>query len=86
MSNLEDVFLNINREFAPDLFGDLRSFSDSKNSSSENSGDNLKIVKNKDSDFKPRPIGDSLGTENSKDNENREAGARAMLLKDGDSS
>lgn len=86
MSNLEDVFLNINREFAPDLFGDLRSFSDSKNSSSENSGDNLKIVKNKDSDFKPRPIGDSLGTENSKDNENREASARAMLLKDGDSS
>ena len=23
MSNLEDVFLKINQEFAPDLFGDL---------------------------------------------------------------
>lgn len=33
MSNLEDVFLKINQEFAPDLFGDLRNFSDSKNSS-----------------------------------------------------
>ena len=33
MSNLEDVFLKINQEFAPDLFGDLRKFSDSKNSS-----------------------------------------------------
>ena len=33
MSNLEDVFLKINQEFAPDLFGDLRAFSDSKNSS-----------------------------------------------------
>lgn len=36
MSNLEDVFLKINQEFAPDLFGDLRSFSDSKNSSNMN--------------------------------------------------
>ena len=26
MSNLEDVFLKINQEFAPDLFGDLKSF------------------------------------------------------------
>ena len=35
MSNLEDVFLKINQEFAPDLFGDLkgRGFDDSKNSS-----------------------------------------------------
>ena len=27
MSNLEDVFLKINQEFAPDLFGDLKNFS-----------------------------------------------------------
>ena len=33
MSNLEDVFLKINQEFAPDLFEGLRNFSDSKNSS-----------------------------------------------------
>lgn len=26
MSNLEDVFLKINQEFAPDLFGDLKNF------------------------------------------------------------
>lgn len=44
MSNLEDVFLNINREYAPDLFGDLRTFSDSRNSSSDSSGDNLKVT------------------------------------------
>ena len=33
MTNLEDVFLKINQEFAPDLFGDLkgRGFEDSKN-------------------------------------------------------
>ena len=30
MSNLEDVFLSINKEFAPDLFGDLKNFEDSK--------------------------------------------------------
>ena len=34
MSNLEDVFLKINQEFAPDLFGDLKSI--------ENSIDNKK--------------------------------------------
>jgi len=28
MSNLEDVFLKINQEFAPELFGDLRGFGD----------------------------------------------------------
>lgn len=33
MSNLEDVFLKINQEFAPDMFGDLQNFSYSKNSS-----------------------------------------------------
>ena len=33
MSNLEDVFLKINQEYAPDLFGDLKKFDDSKNSS-----------------------------------------------------
>ncbi len=34
MSNLEDVFLKINQEFAPDLFGDLKanSYDDSRNS------------------------------------------------------
>ncbi len=32
MSNLEDVFLKINQEFAPDLFGDLKAnnYDDSK--------------------------------------------------------
>jgi hypothetical protein len=38
MSNLEDVFLKINQEFAPDLFGDLRGFDDSKNSSNGSIG------------------------------------------------
>ncbi len=35
MSNLEDVFLKINQEFAPDLFGDLkgRGFEDSRDQS-----------------------------------------------------
>ena len=32
MSNLEDVFLKINQEFAPDLFGDLKGFADSRSS------------------------------------------------------
>jgi len=32
MSNLEDVFLKINQEFAPELFGDLKSFDNSKSS------------------------------------------------------
>ena len=31
MSNLEDVFLKINQEFAPDLFGDLKGFGARKN-------------------------------------------------------
>ena len=38
MSNLEDVFLKINQEYAPDLFGDLQklcSDSDSKSDSFE---------------------------------------------------
>jgi len=30
MSNLEDVFLKINQEFAPDLFGDLKGFGERK--------------------------------------------------------
>ena len=33
MSNLEDVFLKINQEFAPDLFGDLKGFDASRSSS-----------------------------------------------------
>ena len=37
MTNLEDVFLKINQEFAPDLFGDLKKFDDSRNSN-EDSG------------------------------------------------
>ena len=37
MSNLEDVFLKINKEYAPDLFGDLKNFEDSKNSSMDSS-------------------------------------------------
>ena len=36
MSNLEDVFLKINQEFAPDLFGDLN-MSDSNNDEIESS-------------------------------------------------
>ena len=32
MTNLEDVFLKINQEFAHDLFGDLKKFDDSRNS------------------------------------------------------
>ena len=47
MSNLEDVFLKINQEFAPDLFGDLNSFDQSKNSSFNNSvetGNNYKSI------------------------------------------
>ena len=32
MTNLEDVFLKINQEFAPDLFCDLKKFDDSRNS------------------------------------------------------
>jgi len=31
MSNLEDVFLKINKEYAPDLFGDLKGFDASQN-------------------------------------------------------
>ena len=34
MSNLEDVFLKINQEFAPELFGDLKNFEDSKSNTS----------------------------------------------------
>ena len=30
MSNLEDVFLKINQEYAPDLFGDLEGFGSRK--------------------------------------------------------
>lgn len=32
MTNLEDVFLKINQEFAPDLFSDLKKFDDSRSS------------------------------------------------------
>lgn len=43
MSNLEDVFLKINQEFAPDLFGDLQNFDHSKNSSYSSDLDNNQI-------------------------------------------
>ena len=43
MSNLEDVFLKINQEFAPDLFGDLKNFDHSKNSSYSSDLDNNQI-------------------------------------------
>lgn len=33
MSNLEDVFLKINKEYAPDLFKDLKGLESSPNSS-----------------------------------------------------
>lgn len=35
MSNLEDVFLKINQEFAPDLFGDLKGFGERSRDSTE---------------------------------------------------
>lgn len=35
MSNLEDVFLKINQEFAPDLFGDLKTADNSVDQSKE---------------------------------------------------
>ena len=38
MTNLEDVFLKINQEFAPDLFGDLKGFDDSRSSGGDASG------------------------------------------------
>ena len=37
MSNLEDVFLKINKEYAPDLFSDLSKFGQSDNSMSASS-------------------------------------------------
>ena len=37
MSNLEDVFLKINQEFAPELFGDLKDFADSRSNSNMDS-------------------------------------------------
>ena len=37
MSNLEDVFLKINKEYAPDLFSDLSKFGMSDNSMSNSS-------------------------------------------------
>ncbi len=39
MSNLEDVFLKINQEFAPDLFGDLKAnnYDDSKDAGMKSS-------------------------------------------------
>ena len=46
MSNLEDVFLKINQEFAPDLFGDLKSFDDSKGSSNGS----FEVTKGRNSD------------------------------------
>jgi len=41
MSNLEDVFLKINKEYAPDLFGDLSKFDASQNSSTMSDKENL---------------------------------------------
>lgn len=62
MSNLEDVFLKINQEFAPDLFGDLkgRGFDDSKNSSHNS----VEIENNY-----AKSIGHSTGYDKSRGNE-----------------
>ena len=55
MSNLEDVFLKINQEFAPDLFGDLKNLDYSKNSSgSDSEGDSPRNTKTM-----PKSIGHS---------------------------
>ena len=43
MSNLEDVFLKINKEYAPDLFGDLKGFDASRNS--DNMDDSVSSTK-----------------------------------------
>jgi len=42
MSNLEDVFLKINQEFEPDLFGDLKGFNDRSRDSTD-----IKITTNR---------------------------------------
>ena len=46
MSNLEDVFLKINQEFAPDLFGDLKNFNRNSNDidTSERDGTIVKSI------------------------------------------
>jgi len=41
MSNLEDVFLKINQEFAPDLFGDLKGFGARKTDKGSAVSDNM---------------------------------------------
>ena len=58
MSNLEDVFLKINQEFAPDLFGDLKNLDYSKNSGSENL-DSEQGAPSDNSMSKPKAIGNS---------------------------
>ena len=45
MSNLEDVFLKINQEFAPDLFGDLKDFSRNSSNLSIDAGRETKFAK-----------------------------------------
>lgn len=62
MSNLEDVFLKINQEFAPDLFGDLHSFDHSRNSS------NLSIDQGKIDNF-AHSVGHSTVDKSKKNNE-----------------
>ena len=76
MSNLEDVFLKINQEFAPDLFGDLRSFSDSKNSSNVSGSD----LGKQDEFAGNKGIADSTSYSNSRDT------GVAGTLKDADNS
>jgi len=57
MSNLEDVFLKINKEYAPDLFGDLKGWDDSKNSSCMD--DSLDAQPNKKKEMMHNSIGHS---------------------------
>lgn len=57
MSNLEDVFLKINKEYAPDLFGDLKGWDDSKNSSMMD--DSLDAQPNKKKEMMHNSIGHS---------------------------
>ena len=51
MSNLEDVFLKINKEYAPDLFSDLSKFGMSDNSLSASSSFERNKTKSKNQPF-----------------------------------
>ena len=65
MSNLEDVFLKINQEYAPDLFGDLKKFDDSRNSSqSEDEKKKVQAIGNS-TERSTKKLDDSTGSASS---------------------